>query len=473
MRTAPALPALTGLCTAVLAMLEPCAHGRAVDTVRQAAVLPVTSCDDSGPGTLRATVAIAASGDTIDLSQLPCSDSTITLTSGAIAVSIGDLTISGVPLARPEQADGVTTGAIIDGDARDRVFDHSGTGALMLFGLTVRNGAVDGPGGCVRSSGDVALLSSVVSGCTVDATQFGEGLGGGLFVEGALYMSDSRISGNSVSGYSFVCGGGLFVSGMLTMKHSTLSDNSAIATSGAFGLGGGLYAGAAVAISYSTISANTATDIGGAELLGANGAALSVANTTISGNHGGGVGGLLALQAPLHMASSTIAFNTSTGAIGGTGGLAIGNPSQIESSIIANNASPDGASDLHAQCGIGGSCDTIVATGSNNLILAAELTVPADTLTDDPHLQPLANNGGPTKTHALASGSPAIDHGNANGTGSGCLPYDQRGPGYARSAGAEVDIGAFELGAGPDRIFTNGFDLESLADAVARPTVCP
>jgi len=62
-------------------------------------------------------------------------------------------------------------------------------------------------------------------------------------------------------------------------------------------------------------------------------------------------------------------------------------------------------------------------------------------LGQDPLLGPLQNNGGPTKTHALLPGSPAIDHG-SNPAG---LTFDQRGPGFARSTGAGVDIGAFEL----------------------------
>ena len=64
----------------------------------------------------------------------------------------------------------------------------------------------------------------------------------------------------------------------------------------------------------------------------------------------------------------------------------------------------------------------------------------------DPKLGPLQNNGGPTKTHALLAGSPAIDHGdNAN-----LPPADQRGIGFARKKDGNgdgivvVDIGAFE-----------------------------
>ena len=64
----------------------------------------------------------------------------------------------------------------------------------------------------------------------------------------------------------------------------------------------------------------------------------------------------------------------------------------------------------------------------------------------DARLGPLANNGGPTRTHALLAGSPAIDRGD----GAGAPATDQRGPGFPRrkdgngDGRAAVDIGAFE-----------------------------
>jgi hypothetical protein len=70
---------------------------------------------------------------------------------------------------------------------------------------------------------------------------------------------------------------------------------------------------------------------------------------------------------------------------------------------------------------------------------------PADTITSDPLLLPLADNGGPTRTHALAPGSPAIDAGN----NFAALASDQRGSPFQRIAGTRPDIGAFELQAQP------------------------
>ena len=66
----------------------------------------------------------------------------------------------------------------------------------------------------------------------------------------------------------------------------------------------------------------------------------------------------------------------------------------------------------------------------------------------DPALGPLADNDGPTPTHALLAGSPAIDHGNAAPPGNGgfsCALIDQRG--IVRPQGAVCDIGAYETAA--------------------------
>jgi hypothetical protein len=92
-------------------------------------------------------------------------------------------------------------------------------------------------------------------------------------------------------------------------------------------------------------------------------------------------------------------------------------------------------------------------SGANNLIgPSAAMTLPPDTIGGDPKLLPLHDNGGPTKTHALRPGSPAVNAGNANGD-----TTDQRGTGFPRVIGSAADIGAFE-GVDVDSIFYSGFD---------------
>jgi hypothetical protein len=68
---------------------------------------------------------------------------------------------------------------------------------------------------------------------------------------------------------------------------------------------------------------------------------------------------------------------------------------------------------------------------------------PTDILDVDPLLGPLADNGGPTLTHALLPGSPAIDAGDPNPADP--PEWDQRGPGFPRIANGRIDIGAFEV----------------------------
>lgn len=431
-------------------------------------VVIVTNCDDSGPGSLRDAVVNAVAQDSIDLSRLPCADSTITLTSGAIPVTVADLVISGVPLLRAANGEvaaapapaGVFAPPIIDGNGTDRIFDHSGTRHLYLDNLDLRHGVALGGGGCVRSSGSLTMFSVAASGCSANEFNFGDASGGAISVDGNVYMNTTHITGNSANGVSFVRGGGLFVGGSLMMKFSTISGNSAIAASGGYGFGGGLYAGSAVTLGYSTISGNSAKDVGGAALFASDGATLSVVDCTISGNEGA-TGGMLVSTAALQMASTTIAFNLSTVA-GGTAGLVLGQTSNLQSTLIAHNMSPDGSSDIAADCGMT-KCSQIVE-GANNLFMTATLSVPLDTLSTEPLLLPLADNGGPTWTHALAAASPAIDRGNASGPGgTSTVESDQRYFGYPRVAGTRADIGAYEFGAEPDRIFSDGFDLEARA----------
>jgi hypothetical protein len=412
------------------------------------AVMVVTNCADAGPGSLRDVIGQADTGSTIDLSQLPCVDSTITLTSGSIPIG-GDrvLTISGVPVLKTWQAPARAVGPmpIIDGSHNSRIFDHAtGSGDFTLRGVALRNGYAMGPGGCLRSNGDVMMYGTVITGCTAHAVNY-SGQGGGVFVAGNLKLENSRVSGNACTGTALFSGGGVYANS-LDMSASTVSDNTAV------GFGGGLSVNGTASISYSTISGNHAAYDGGA-VLGFNGV-VSIVNTTISGNQSAGVAGLLVPGGPLSMASTTIAFNTSSSAAG-IGGLAFAAPATLQSTLIANNLAAGAASDVGAGCVV--ACNPPVS-GANNLIVSAHVPVPQGTLSGDPLLTPLANHGGSTLTHGLATNSPAIDHGDNLGDGHGMLTNDQRANGYPRVAGASADIGAFEYGSGPDRIFFNGFD---------------
>jgi hypothetical protein len=148
--------------------------------------------------------------------------------------------------------------------------------------------------------------------------------------------------------------------------------------------------------------------------------------------------------------NSTIAFNAAS--IRGAGISAGEYTYQIDlqSTIVSNNLTGADANNVWAFP------ETV--NGANNLVPNAggPAEMPADTITADPLLLALADNGGATPTHALDTGSAALDAGN-NAID---LVFDQRGEGYAREVGTAADIGAYEQQAGTgDVIFADGFEL--------------
>jgi hypothetical protein len=397
----------------------------------------VTNCNDSGAGSLRDAVANAAPGSTVDLSALTCG--TITLTSGAIAVTQGSLTLNG-------PGEGLLT---IDGYFGDRVLTHQNTGTLRLIGVTVADGKYTSDtsphGGCIASNGSVELISATVRDCIVEGVDASYPEGGGVFANGNFSMLGSRVTGNTVratGGFlTIAAGGGAFANGSMYLKYSTVSDNRVYAEGDHVSQGGGLVSGTYASIAYSTVSGNYAQFFGGVIV---NGTAMSmILDSTITGNRAHRVSAVYA-AAPLTVSNSTIAFNRSDY---GNGAVFMAGSIELQSTIIAGNETLIGPveDDLH---GFGGS----VATGANNLIVTSDIPVPADTLTSCPHLMPLDYYGGPTRTHALRSDSPAIGFGN-DALG---LDVDQRQA--DRIFGAATDIGAVEWNGDPGFAFRSGFE---------------
>lgn len=463
------------------------------------ATWPVTQCGDGGAGSLREALAGAAPDDTIDLSALTCG--TISLTGGALPVVQHGLTLRGP---------GAATLAVA-GNGADRVLRHTGTGTLTIEGLTVRGGAVAGTdpedtvrGGCIDSDGSVVLTGSTVRDCSVSAISLARGgciaaagatltdshleacrvdvvdgasyvaAGGALFVDGSrdLALVRSTVTGNEVSSpLGGALGGGVYVGyaayvdSTVTVSDSTLSGNRATgrpyaAGYGYFtvdqGMGGAILTHNHIRIERSTLSGNEAGSGGAIAMIGGDIAAdrMVLINSTVSGNSAQNTGGgIWTLLGGVRLSNSTIAFND---AGYGAGGLLPQHPllkgvydfpPRIESSIVAANTTVYGIADIDTQL------PKLVIAGSGNLIGTSNLTVPPDTLDGDPRLLPLADNGGPTLTHALAADSPALDA----GLNPENLVHDQRGEGHARLSGAGVDIGAFERTVG-DAIFSDGFD---------------
>ncbi|MGN6519136.1 MAG: choice-of-anchor Q domain-containing protein [Dokdonella sp.] len=453
------VPALRPLAAGLLMLCGAAAH---------AATIPVTNCQNSGAGSLRAAAQAAGNTDVIDLSQLQCS--LITLTTGRIEL----------PSFVTVQGPG--SGALaIDGNAYDRVFQHLGSGVLTISGLTVRNGSGFLAGGCIYSGGNVQLTDVAIRGCKlmgiagtstyrgggvfVDGilgmsdshiddnsvySALGNAVGGGAYVHGDLTMANSTISGNradSVAASGVAGGGGAFVTGVVDTSYSTLADNAVSALAAPFGSGGALVAGGRASLRHSTVSGTEAGFVGGVQLKGGNTTPASlIANSTISGNRATAatIGGVYA-KAALTVANATIAFNTEAVPLG-AGLFQTGFAANLQSSIIARNGGASGSADVGE--GLGASF-----AGANNLIENHGTSpVPADTIAADPRLEPLADNGGRTLTHLLRPGSPAIDAGN-NAQGS---PTDQRGGAFARVNGVAADIGALETDG--DHLFADGFD---------------
>jgi len=164
-------------------------------TNRPAATLLVTNCDDAGPGSLRDTVSFTAmSGDTVDLSALPCS--TITLTTGAINVDQDDLFLTG------PGADALA----IDGGGTDRVIAHLGHGKLTIIDLTITHGKYTATsygysayGGCLVSLANITLSNSTVSNCVAGGQSGAYAFGGGIFARGDLYLLNSVVTSTLAS----------------------------------------------------------------------------------------------------------------------------------------------------------------------------------------------------------------------------------------------------------------------------------
>jgi Right handed beta helix region/FG-GAP repeat len=338
---------------------------------------------------------------------------------------------------------------------------YSLTQTLVFVGDTVRASptTLNGNGATLTRSSAAPVLGIIevddAAALSVDRVTITGGvadIAAGIFVrfDCTVTVSNSTISNN----YAFNDiggGGGIYVGfgSSVMVVNSTISRNLANNGGGIFVVGG-----AVVRVVNSTISGNIATGDGGGiyGLEGSTstgGATLMVVNSTISGNSAGGDGGGIAMepQASMVVRNSTVAFNTAAayGIFGGGrgGGIAVQSDSfvRLESTIVANNVigmrglDADIAGPVQAgNCLIEDIFGTSFTAGSFGNITG-----------QDPMLAPLANHGGPTQTHALLAGSPAIDKG-SNPEG---LADDQRGADFARVVGTAADMGAFEFNPPP------------------------
>jgi len=379
--------------------------------------------DASGNCTLRAAISEANSCIGIDKINLPSGTYVISIAGAGEDNNVaGDLDVmDDVTISGSDPAS-----VVIDGGGLDRVFEIHRVGAPYYLGteaiienVTVKNGSADNGGAIyVNNSSILRLNNSVVeeSSATVD--------GGGIYVIGTAFIENSIIRGNTATRL----GGGVFsyYIGRVTLTDSTVDGNAADNGGGigcrGEGTGSLIWNDSKLTITGTTISGNTASSSGGGIYFFGSSTSLSnsellVTNSTISGNtayYGGGA--YLRFKFKTNSFTNvTIAFNE---AVSYGGVCCIGN---FYNSIIANQIS-------------GGDCASSVSDAGGNLDSDGSCGF---SFTADPLLGPLQDNGGPTWTHALLPGSPAIDAGDNNY----CPATDQRG--VDRSDGA-CDIGAYE-----------------------------
>jgi Ca2+-binding RTX toxin-like protein len=447
------------------------------------ATITVANSNDSGPGSLRQAIADAAPGETI---VVPAS--TYTLSSGQLAIA-KSLSIAGAG----------AEGTIIRSGGGFRVVEVSGAGnSVNMSGVTIRDGFT-GPGnseggGVFNHDGPVLTLQSVIvtnnqANADGGPGQFGGiATGGGIANEnGTLRLLDSKVLSNTASAVGgngsfggIAEGGGVASLGPFTIEGSTISGNTADTRGGQgptdsdqFGGiadGGGFFAVVndppGSSLSSTTLNGNLADASegpggfagiaeGGGMFLVTNGPPVALSNATFAANTvrvlGGGIGtggGLFgnANSSTLTLTSSTLSANAIEGpSSSGSGGnffTGSGSDTKIANTIISGGVGPAGSEN----CGSGGESQGFNLDSLDQCGFHAG----GDQVNIDPQLGPLASNGGPTQTMALAATSPAVDKGSAFG-----LIADQRGlarpfdfaaiPNSAAAGGDGADIGAFEL----------------------------
>ena len=452
-----------------------------------------TTADDAsanGNCTLREAV-IAANTDTaVDRCPAGSGSDIVLLRGGTFTLTLtgpnedaghsGDLDIVGGLTIRGAGA-GVT---ILDGgafeDYPDRVLHVLVGAAVIVSGVTIRGGLCGGGGG-ILNRGTLTISDSVLRDNIVNEVVSCGPIGGGgaaIYNSGALEIVRSTLSDNAVHGaigpddVSYP-GGGLLNRGTAVIRNTVISDNFA-------GAGGGISNTGSLEVIDAEISANFAR-FWAAGLDNEAGSAV-LTRTTVAENADGGIlnGGYNGTSAFLTLQDSTVSGNRAyrvPGAIFNFGGSI-----NATGSTIANNESyastpcPDGPPCPLPVAGIAAAayltntilsnpgyrnCGTPAISFGNNLDSdgSCGLNAGGDLPSVNAQLRPLADNGGPTRTHALRNASPAIDHVPAGQ----CAATDQRGVARPQPPGGGCDVGAYEFAPDADLRFLIG-DVQDLHD---------
>jgi CSLREA domain-containing protein len=354
----------------------------------------------AGACTLRAAIQEANAHAGLDTISIPAGTYVLTIAGrDEDLAATGDLDITDTVTIAGAGAPTV----IIDGNGIDRVFDVFPSGTTTISGVTIRNG---NPG---EASGG-GIISA--------------GVGGGVVT---LNLSNVIVTRNTAAGF----GGGIANSDVLSLSDVTVSDNTCPEPGC---LGGGLYNSGTATLNRVTVSGNSSATGGGG--IGTD-FDVNVTNVTLSGNSAN-IGAAMEHKNGLAtLTNVTITGNTAT-----PGGGAFLNLADVTFKYTIFAHSPAGEACVN-------SGTSFVSMGHNiDVGTGCALTATGDLSNTDPVLGSLQSNGGPTQTHALLAGSPAIDAG-----GTDCPPpaTDQRGttrPMDGNHDGiSRCDIGAYELNA--------------------------
>ena len=344
----------------------------------------------------------------------------------------------------------------VNGNNQSRVFHIASGQTVTISGLTITNGHASDSGGGIYNDHAVLILND----CTISDNSASGNLGGGIHNDGknighaTLQINNSLITNNSGGIYNDAMQAG---TATLVITYSTLSNNNTGDAINNHGwsctfCGNGT---TSVQVINSSITGNPGgaiySDTGRANCGGSCPVTVSITNSTISGNGGGVHNSTLSDTV---VSNSTISDNGSgiyndNGALAASvfnttmsnNGVEIQNfnaPVVVAMSDTIFNVSPGGHSILN-------DFGTVTSYGYN---VSSDdgggyLNGTGDQINTDPMLGPLQNNGGPTFTHALLKGSPAIDAGDPNFTPP--PDYDQRGPDFLRVRNDRIDVGSFEV----------------------------
>lgn len=329
---------------------------------------------------------------------------TIRLTAGTYTNTIANaggtpesLNVSGdLNIAKSVSISGTgATTTIIDGNGAllsDRVLSSRSGITVHISGVTVQNGnstSASGNGGGIHNRSTLIMSNSIVSQNTTTQR------GGGIYNDslGSLALSNSTISANTAT----FDGGGVYSLGDFTMTQSIIVGNTGFQEGGVAVYDFPSAPVKVFQIFDSTISGNNGFSGGGVNLLGG---VLTISNSTVSGNAVTGNGG------GMRNAGDSMTINNSTF----SGNSSAWGSDNVYVNVFSTAAVTTVSNSLFDSTGPGCVLDAGIFN-DNGYNIFSDATCGAAALTSmtntNPLLGPLQNNGGPTFTHALLSGSPA------------------------------------------------------------------